>query len=108
MKSRVIAIKENKLTFYALCAGIILSFGLYVYSLNATVLNGVSHNKSESYLSDLTNKVSDMEAKYAEKRGSLSMESARTFGLVELQNKVFISKNTEKSLSFLNAPRELR
>jgi hypothetical protein len=104
----VIAIKENRLTFYALAAGILLSFGFYIYGVNATVLNGVSHNKTENYLSDLRNEVSDLEYKYAEKKNSLSIESARNLGLTEPQSKVFIAKNTQKSLSFVNAPRELR
>jgi hypothetical protein len=103
--STILAIKENKLTFYALCAGILLSFGLYVYGVNATVLNGVSHNKTEGYLSDLRNEVSDLEYKYAEKKNALSIESARDLGLTEPTNKVFIAKNTQKSLSFVNATR---
>jgi hypothetical protein len=103
--STILAIKENKLTFYALCAGILLSFGLYVYGVNATVLNGVSHNKTEGYLSDLRNEVSDLEYKYAEKKNSLSIESARNLGLTEPQSKVFIGKISQKSLSFVNATR---
>lgn len=104
----VIAIKENKLTFYALCAGILLSFGFYVYGVNATVLNGVSHNKTEGYLSNLRNKVSDLEYNYAGKKNSLSIESARKLGLIEPSSKIFIARNTQKSLSFVNATRELR
>jgi hypothetical protein len=103
--STIIAIKENKLTFYALSLGILLSFGLYVYGVNATVLNGVSHNKTEGYLSDLRNEVSDLEYKYAERKNSLSIESARKLGLTEPANKVFIAKNTQKPLSFVNATR---
>lgn len=103
--STIIAIKENKLTFYALCAGILLSFGLYIYGVNATVLNGVSHNKTENYLSELRNDVSDLEYKYAEKKNSLSIETARQLGLTEPESKTFIAKNTQKSLSFVNATR---
>jgi hypothetical protein len=101
----ITAIKENKLTFYALCAGILLSFGFYIYGVNATVMNGLSHNKTESYISDLRNQVSDLEYKYAEKKNSLSIETARKLGLTEPSNKIFIAKNTQKSLSFVNVSR---
>lgn len=102
MKAKIISIKENRLTFYALVLGIILSFVFYMYCIDLTVRNGVAHNDIEARLDDLRNEVSDLEYRYTALQNSVTMESGNAFGLVEPESKIFISRSSQKQLSLNN------
>ena len=100
MKTKLIAIKENPLTFYALVAGILFSFIFYAYCINTTVRNGVSYGNTDDLLGEARNRVSELEYRYTHLRESLDVDSAKALGLEPPAEKIFISRVSKKPLSF--------
>lgn len=100
MLSKVMTIKNHKATFYTVLGAIILSFGFYMFLINATVRNVLSTKDIEMELSQLRNNVAELEYRYISKRSDFTIEQASYLGLHELKNKIFISKTgTSRSLS---------
>ena len=103
MKTAILSIKSNTLTFNILVFSIVAFVGLYMYFINAVVRNAVLRNKSESEVLVLENKISELEYKYMASNNSITPELAKSFGLVEPINKTFISRNLSgEPLSFNN------
>lgn len=101
MKTLLINIRDNRFSFYVLASGVLLSAAFYIYCVNMAVRNTISRNGMESKISSLQANLSDLETAYVVKVSSLTLDSAKTLGLHEPKNKIFISKNSStKSLSY--------
>lgn len=94
MKTRIIAIKNNPLTFYALLGAIVFSAVFYIYCVNSAVRNAVARGAAESRLAALQTAVSELEYKYMAFENKLTLESAEALGLFEPTDKIFISRNS--------------
>lgn len=102
MKTKIISIKENSMTFYFLLAGIVFFCAFYFYCIDLTVRNGISHNDIEAELSELENRLSELEYQYIALQNSVTIESAGSLGLVEPAEKIFIAKSSSGQLSLNN------
>lgn len=103
MTAKIIQIKNSKLTFNLIIAGILFSAVFYIYCVNSAVRNVVLREQTESQITDLSNKVSELEYKYVSYESELTIDKAKAIGLNEPALKVFISKNsTSKPLSLNN------
>jgi hypothetical protein len=101
MKAVAHTIKYNKAAYYFLGAGIFLSLVFYMYCINAAVRAAVVRNNAQSKIAMIQGQVSDLESKYMAGVNTLTVQSAHAAGLVDPQEKIFISKNTSgQSLSY--------
>lgn len=95
MKTAILTIhrvKNSTKTFYILASGILFFLFLYMYCINSAVRFAVARENYVSKISTLQDGVSDLESKYMLDKNAITLESAKSSGLVDPSNKDFISK----------------
>ena len=97
MKSAIFRVKDSKYTFYLLAFGTIACFGIYFFLINSTVRNAVAETNIDEQVLSLKNKISDLEYRYMISSNSITLDKAKSLGLVEPTNKIFISHKVESS-----------
>ena|SRR3989338_10386503 len=76
---------------------------IYAYSVNQTILNVVSREKSEEEIATLSTRASAMEFEYIEKTGKVTMDLARSLGFEETRNTAFVSRQPLRESLSLNS-----
>jgi cell division protein FtsL len=85
--------------FWTLITLIIFFVFFYAYFINATVLNTAKLSKIEEKIVDTRSEISQLEFNLIEENKSFTKQYAVNLGLVEVENTVFVSRNS-KNLSF--------
>lgn len=99
VKQKTKVLVMNKVTIYILAAFILAAAFFYIYCANQAVrtLNVLEKTKAE--VSVLSIEVSEMESKRLTIENNISIEKISGLGFVEVNNPIFIVKNSQKSLS---------
>ena len=102
-QSRVIALYHSRALplglLVVLCALALLALVSYGYYLNRAIEYARERVSSEEERSRLSATVAELEAERALLVGSLTLESARELGLVEVAQPIFLTRGEEKTLS---------
>lgn len=91
--------EHRKGIFWALAVVLVVLCGMYMYFINATVLNVVARERYENQIAEMTSKVSDLEFKNITLKNSITMDKASTLGFIETSNVTFISRDS-RNLSY--------
>ncbi|KND47866.1 MAG: hypothetical protein AB201_03060 [Parcubacteria bacterium C7867-006] len=100
MKEKILQLNNEKTIFWAVLGALFLCIGFYMYFINATVHNVVARQNLESEASNLTLKIGNQEFQYITSRNNVTMQLALSMGFKEVTAKTFISKNSNKQVSF--------
>lgn len=96
MAAKIISIKNNSATLYMLLAAIAFFAVFYAYSVNLAVRNVVAREQAENKISSLQTAVSELELKYIGNENQMTLEKARSLGLTEPSQKIYISKDIKE------------
>lgn len=99
-KAAVYQMNEHRKGIFwsAVCCLVVLC-GMYMYLINATVLNVVAREKYENQIADLSSKVGDLEFKNIALKNSITIDKATLLGFVETTDVTFISRDS-RNLSY--------
>lgn len=84
--------------FWTLSFVMMLSLGVYVYSVLATVHHTVLRERLALQGESLTERVSELEFRKIALKNSVNLEKALGYGFVEVRNPIYISR-TESTLT---------
>ena len=97
IKQNVVRLVWNRFTNFILIAFIFAFLISYVYLANMAVRNVTALQNTKSEMEALSARVSDLEHTGFSIDEGVSPEVARSLGLVEVNQPVFIKKNSSKS-----------
>ncbi len=102
MKEKVLQLNNEKNIFWAIVCALVLCVGFYMYFINSTVHNVVTRQNLEAEASSLALKIGNQEFQYITSRNNVTMQLAQSMGFKEVTAKTFISKNSNKQVSYLS------
>lgn len=102
MTEKVLQLNTEKTIFWSIVSLLLLSFGFYMYCINATVHNVVSRQNLEAEASALTLQIGNQEFQYISKRNSITLAMAHDMGFRDVSEKTFISDGSSREVSFLS------
>ncbi|MFA7193893.1 MAG: hypothetical protein WC087_03175 [Candidatus Paceibacterota bacterium] len=85
--------------FWTLLASIAFFALFYVYLINATVMNTAQLGKIEELVVDTRSEISQLEFKLIEENKNFTKEYASRIGLVDVEEPVFVARNSNSGLS---------
>lgn len=101
IKHKTQTIVMHRATNYVLVASILAVAIAYVYFANMAVRTLASLEKTKEQMQSLSVEVSEMESKRLAIENNISSIAAKQLGFVEVENPIFIMKNSKKTtLSF--------
>lgn len=95
IKQSTKAIVMHKATNYALAALIFAAAFFYMYLANSAVKTLTVLEKTKIQMQSLSVKVSEMESKRLSMENEMSVQKALSMGLVEINNPIFIMRNSK-------------
>ncbi len=102
MTEKVLQINNEKTIFWSILALLLLSFGFYMYFINATVHNVVARQNLEAEASNLTLTIGNQEFQYITSRNNVTLALAHSMGFKDVSEKTFISRDGGKQVSLLS------
>ena len=102
MTEKVLQLNNEKTMFWGLLGALFLSICFYIYLINATVHNVVARQNFESEASGLTLKIGNQEFQYITSRNNVTLALAHSMGFKDVSEKTFISRNSNKQVSYLS------
>ncbi|MEK7081363.1 MAG: hypothetical protein AAB888_00155 [Patescibacteria group bacterium] len=90
----------NIAAFWAMAALITVLVVLYFYFLTSSVFNIAWRTNTDSRISALRSNVSELEAKYLNTIGNLSIDKAKSLGLKEFNKPIFAISGDGEKLTF--------
>jgi len=97
IKQKAEALVMHKTANYALIAFILVSTLFYVYFADVTVRTLTVLQKTKGQMQSLSVAVSEMESQRLMIENDISTEKASHLGFVEVNNPIFIMKNSRKT-----------
>lgn len=99
IKTKAIALISSKPTDYLLAVLVLAALLAYIYCANTTVRVLTVLEKAKSQMQNLSIEVSEMESKRLSLESQISTEQALDAGFVQVENPIFIVKNSNTTLS---------
>jgi hypothetical protein len=93
---------STKSVFYIMLALIVMMFSMYVYLVNATVMNVVARQDTERAISSLSTSIGELEFKYIGLKNSVTLELAHAKGFKDTSPSSFLARN-KSTLSYNSA-----
>ena len=94
-------INREKTIFWGLLGAMFLSFGFYIYCINATIHNTVARQNFEAESSALSLKIGSQEFKYITKRNSVTLALAHSMGFKDAKVTSYVSRKDVSSVACL-------
>jgi hypothetical protein len=88
--SRTTAYRDESRLFYSALTALMVVICLYIYFVSSSVASVVMRKEADANISELSTKVSELEAEYIEKQHSVSNDIAVQKGFVAADAKIFI------------------
>ena len=101
MKEKALQLNNEKTIFWAIIGALFICISFYMFLINSTVHNVVARQNFESEASNLTLKIGSQEFQYITSRNSVTKQLAYSMGFKDVTAKTFISKNSNKQVSYL-------
>lgn len=98
-KAKVNVFLSQNTIFWTLLASIIFFVLFYAYFVNAAVMNTANLQKIEELVVDTRSEISQLEFKLIEENKNFTKEYASRMGLVDVEEPVFIARNSNSGLS---------
>lgn len=98
-KTKSISIDTRVRTFWTLIFLSIALLVVYIYGVNATVRNTVARQNIESEVSNISNKLGEMEFIYISLTNKVSLQVAYSRGFKDVSAPEYISRTSGPSLS---------
>lgn len=84
---------EKKL-FWSIAMLIIIFSGLYLYSVNQTIINVVERQNIEKQIAGINSRISDTEVSYMNLKNNINYEFAVSKGFVKVSNEKYVSRKS--------------
>lgn len=101
MVEKVLELNREKAIFWSVMGTLLLSFGFYIYFINATIHNTIARQNFEAEISSLILKVGSKEFEYISKRNNVTLALAHSMGFKEAKVTAYISRKPS-SVAFLS------
>jgi hypothetical protein len=86
--------------FWTIVAISILSLGVYIYGVSATIRNTVARQDLEAQVANLSAEQSSLEFAYIEEKNQVDIDLAYARGFSDIKAPVYISRTNTNSLSY--------
>lgn len=94
LRSKIISIDFRAKVFWTLFPIFILSIGVYLYSVLATVEHTVIRERLVRESEELYDRVSELEFKSIALRNEVDLTKAKELGFTEVRNPIYISRSS--------------
>ena len=95
MKAKLKELHTVEKIFWYLVFFILLSVFSYFYFVNKIVYNVAERQKTETAITKLTSKISELEFKYISMRNKINPEYAYAIGFTDVKNQRYITKKSD-------------
>ena len=99
IRTKTISYDSRIRIFWALVLLVVMSFGLYVYALNAVIRNTVARQNLELVAADLSTQASSLEYAYINLKNKISIDMAYAQGFKDISSPIYISRARANSLT---------
>lgn len=96
--TKILSIDNRVRMFWSLSLVVVLSLGVYVYAVLATVHHTVLRERLALQGESLTERVSELEFRKIALKNDVDLEKALGYGYTEVRNPIYISR-TESTLT---------
>lgn len=97
LKQKVVAVALNKFSLYLLGSLILGCLAFYVYFANTAVQLLSTLEKTKLNLESLSVELSELESKRLVIENSINQDLAKSLGMVEVSDKIFITDRSQKT-----------
>lgn len=98
-RDKVIREGKKKILFWFSSCLFVLSFGFYIYSVNATAWNGVQWEKTEEKARVITSVIGELEAEYFARKKDITLSLAYERGFQDTRSIVFLKAEQNNLVS---------
>lgn len=99
-QAKVLSYDNRVRLFWTLVVLFVISLGLYVYGVNATVRNTVVRQELEVHVSNLSLAISEMEFSYISLKNNVNIDIAYARGYQDVSKPIYITRGSSRSLSY--------
>jgi hypothetical protein len=86
---------STRVLFYAIATSLVLTFALYAYLVNKTIMNVVAREKTEREIASLSSSIGELEFKYMTAKNNITLDLAYAHGFHDATPSKFISRKAE-------------
>lgn len=101
---RTLSYEDRGKAFWFLISCLLLSFGLYIYAVNATAHHIAVRQNLEREVGELASHIGTLEFATIEMRNDITMERATELGFTEVRKPLYVSRTPNTALT-LNTER---
>lgn len=102
IKSKAIAVSEERATYWLLVVAIVSSFVIYSILVNKTIHNVVGRQELDIEMSALTSRLSELEFEYISMQNELTIDKAYALGFKEVSAPKFVSRKSFSQVTLNN------
>jgi hypothetical protein len=98
-QAKAISYEARAKVFWTLILIVVITLGLYIYSVSTTIRNTAARQILETKVSHLNADLGLLEFAYIEKRNEVSLELAYEYGFIEARNPIYVSRTPGSALT---------